>query len=202
MARLFEPLHRKSIETPTIPSSGTHPRPGTHPSRESAFTACGSSWRNRNLRHTRSCRRRHKRRRYLRHFRWMELPGPRPSPIRWHVPDRRSRRKSRLQNLCRTAKRRRRPRRSLQRHRQPLSQYHHRPRLAPAPILRSPQSQPRIHYRNPLFPIDIPNRALGFFLFLLCHPDRNGRSSLPRRSLARRPWSGGTMATLQPNPDH
>jgi hypothetical protein len=46
----------------------------------------------------------------------------------------------------------------------------------------------------------IPGFVLGFscsWVFLHRHPDRNGRSFLPRRSLARRPWSGGIMATPQ-----
>jgi hypothetical protein len=57
--------------------------------------------------------------------------------------------------------------------------------VGPASILRRPQPQPGIHYRHPLFPVATfkwgivtLDCALEFscsWVFLRCHPDRNGR---------------------------
>ncbi len=54
-------------------------------------------------------------------------------------------------------------------------------------------------YPDPVGALSPPLLFLWHFPQLR-HPDRSGRFFLARRTLARRPRSGGTVATLQPNP--
>src|SRR6202035_2054221 len=87
----------------------------------------------------------------------------------------RPRRKNPPESQNQRRRRRRRPWRS---HRRPCSSY---PLVVGAELARPALTVVAVAVR-------------GGRLFFLCPPDRSGRFFLSRRSLARRPRSGGTMA--------
>jgi len=72
------------------------------------------------------------------------------------------------------------------------------PNLCPTPkhAIHPPPRRARPSSVIPLAPSEIEG-GRGTIGLKLCHPDRSGRHFLPRRTLVRRPRSGGTPATKQ-----